>query len=137
MKLAINKEVGGFRLEQKHVDFLLNRDGWYLTESGQEQIENSPYVRTYHVPGDITRGEFDYPRDSEEPLAKALVNFRDKLRILELKIRSHPDLIEAIETLKDENDYIGVVEIPDGIDVYIEQTEMGNEVVHEVHRTWF
>lgn len=53
--------------------------------------------------------------------------------------RSHPLLVEVVETLKDKVSgrlaALKIIEIPDGIEYTIEQTH-GIEWVTEKHRTW-
>lgn len=54
--------------------------------------------------------------------------------------RTNPILIEAIEKFGLEmnapDHEIKVVEIPDNIDWYIDENELSQECVREVHRTW-
>ena len=58
----------------------------------------------------------------------------------ELKFRSDPKLVEAVEKLGSEANgryaILKVVEIPDDVDVYISDYD-GIEEIHEKHMTWY
>lgn len=48
--------------------------------------------------------------------------------------RTDPFLIQAIEEIRHED--IEVIEIPDDVEWFIEQSEEGYETIHEKHRIW-
>jgi len=56
--------------------------------------------------------------------------------------RSDPRLIAAIEKIgcdkaSGERAKLKILEIPDDIEYYIEDTGWGEEIIHEKHRTWY
>lgn len=114
MKVAINTDIGGFRLSNKAFERLI-KSGWDVSDSCENK--NTSIFRMNK------RNDFYYfnPR-------------------LDLKyIRTHPRIIEIIEELGSEaqdNCEIKIVEIPDDIEWYIDENEMGCESVHEKHRIW-
>ena len=50
--------------------------------------------------------------------------------------RDDPQLIQAVEELHNTVPHLEIVEIPDDIEYYIYENEMGVERVHEKHRFW-
>lgn len=121
MKVAINKCYGGFSPSDALFGVLIAK-GWKVTrcnEDGDVEDQWAPII------------------DFEERFVGFVrYSFRDRYS---LDLRTHPDLIEAIETLGDaasgQCGKLRVVEIPDGIEFTIEEYD-GYEHVAEVHRTW-
>lgn len=81
------------------------------------------------------------PWDGRGHFSEMKIEFFKKYGVVdgELKLRSLPKLVSAVETLGRESwgrfAELRVVEIPDGIEVEIESYD-GMETIHEKHRTW-
>ena len=105
MKIAINRRYGGFQLSDEAMRLFAEKKGMIIKK----------------------RGDFFYIEEDGH-------YFNDYLFS-----RSDPDLISVIEELgeKANTEYstLGVVEIPDDVNWYIEEYD-GWESVHEVHRSW-
>lgn len=122
MKVAVNKCYGGFIPSDALFGALIAK-GWKVTK----------YNDDYEVEDDealiIDTGE-------KEVGWLSRYHFRDRSSN---ELRSHPDLIEAIEMLGEAANTmvsrLRVVEIPDDVDWIIEEYD-GFEHVAEVHRTW-
>lgn len=127
MKIAINREIGGFSLNQEHVNYLIKK-GWALTEYGEEEKSKAKRYRTEpsFYPGvDITCSSLSEKDHLELPWDKK-----------EVRIRTHSDIIEAIENCTSSR-HCAVVEIPDNVEVFIAESECGVESIHEIHRVWY
>ncbi len=115
MKIVVNRCFGGFGVSRKAVEFMAER-GNEQAKAELDEILSGKYVNAVY---DIY---FGY---SEK------FNFEYN--------RIDPDLILAVETLKDEANSgcskLEVVEIPDGIEWEITDYD-GMETIHEKHRTW-
>ena len=122
MKVAINKCYGGFSPSDALFGVLIGK-GWEVTT-------------------------YDDEWDLRNPNAKIIDNFEEKPLVSrysfvgdrdDIKLRTDPDLIEAIELLGNAANSIvsnlKVVEVPDGVGITIEEYD-GFEHIAEVHRTW-
>jgi hypothetical protein len=113
MKIVVNKCFGGFGISRKAVEFMAER-GNEQAKAELDEILSGKY-NGYDI-------YFGY---SEK--------FNSEYN------RTDPDLILAVETLKDEANgecsKLKVVEIPDGIEWEITDYD-GVETIHEKHRTW-
>ena len=113
MKVVINRKFGGFGLSQEALRELQKR----LTPDSELVIRET---------------EFD-PDNPEAP--SKLFEFWG----IEVSTRSNPQLIEVVEELGSRANGLcadlKIVEIPDDVDVVIEEYD-GDEWVSEVHRTW-
>jgi hypothetical protein len=134
MKIAINRQHGGFGLSEAAFESWLKRKN----------------IEFYKWPGQygtvnyttVTEDEFRKIQDAEMQAPPVPGRF-DKSNACWLSdsniARNDPDLIAVIQELdKDANGTyadIGIVEIPDGVDWQIEEYD-GSEWVAEVHRTW-
>jgi hypothetical protein len=125
MKIAINPSIGGFVLPKTHVDALVQK-GWILIDRfNYNQTDTERDINDeYMLPNEIMHPAFE----TEE---HRLLDM-DQQQLTE---RTHPDLIEVIETLG-EGQNCKVIEVPDDANVYIFEYEMGYEAVHEKHRIW-
>ncbi len=151
MKVVINKCFGGFGVSNLVVK--------ELTQSSSDAVKS--YTPKYYYGGDnekYKQGDWDekfnddFPSDFydigdgfyghkynyhiyKEGLFYDLIDdYQDRY-----KIRSHPDLIKAVERLGDSANgshaELSVVEIPDGIEYEIDEYD-GIEHIAEKHRTW-
>lgn len=115
MKIVVNKCFGGFSVSRKAVEFMAER-GNEQAKAELDEILSGKYVNAAY---DIY---FGYSEKFESEYN-----------------RTDPDLILAVETLKDEANSscskLKVVEIPDGIEWEITDYD-GVETIHEKHRTW-
>lgn len=113
MKVVINRKFGGFGLSQEALRELQKR----LTPDSE-----------------IVINEAEFDPDNPEARSKLFVLWGG-----EVSTRSNPQLIEVVEELGSRANGLcadlEIVEIPDDVDVVIEEYD-GNEWVAEVHRTW-
>ena len=111
MKVVINSDYGGFSLSDKAIRDYAQRKGITLVEK-ENRFGNTFFVNS--------EADENYFNDREIP-------------------RNDITLVAVVESLKDEaNGFcasLKVVEIPEGVDWYIEEYD-GNEWVAEKHRTW-
>ena len=83
-----------------------------------------------------TYGSFKIPEKLVEPLGWFCVYFKGDDP--DYNERTAPDLVEALEKMVQNGEKIWpleIVEIPDGIEWYIEDYD-GSETIHEKHRVW-
>jgi hypothetical protein len=119
MKVVINQCFGGFGLSQKAFVMLLERKGveFEVVSTSRFGMLSEEYYEKGHA-GDDNYYISDY-------------DFYDD--------RSDEDLVEIVELLKEEANgwaaELKVVEIPDGVEWYINEYD-GIEHVAEKHRTW-
>ena len=113
MKIVVNRCFGGFGVSRKAVEFMAERGN----EQAKAELE------------EILSGK-DHSYDSYYGYSE---KFNSEYN------RTDPDLILAVETLKDEANgsfaKLKVVEIPDGIEWEIDDYD-GEEIIHEKHRSW-
>lgn len=130
MKIVINRCFGGFSLSMKAQAWLLERD-----KSLFEVIERNAKNDNLWS---IKKG-----KQFEQYKATEFVLFDDKhIYLLEdknsVEFRTHPLLVECVETLQEEADgsysNLQVIDIPHD-DVTIEDYD-GMESVHEQHDSW-
>lgn len=134
MKVVINDNYGGFSLSYKAMRWLVDMKGWTLL-SNEELCKN-----------------FEKYDDKIEVVTRCFWKGKGKLHLRhydDIALRSHPDLIECVETLgrdaawdtqyqdEEEGNSLKIVEIPDGIDVEICEGDGGLEWVAEKHRVWY
>ena len=120
MKIVINSDFGGFGLSDKAFEMLLDKKGieWEKVNTGKTfGFDRISYYHKGHAGDDkYYISDYDYYEN-----------------------RSDKDLVEIVESLKDEaaGNYssLKVVEIPDGVDWFIAEYD-GREHVAERHRTW-
>ncbi|MCR8843143.1 hypothetical protein NQ117_05575 [Paenibacillus sp. SC116] len=122
MKVAINRCYGGFSPSDALFKLLISK-GWTLTtydEDGYCEDPNASIVDS----GDCSYGFSRY----------SFVGDREAI-----KLRTHPDIIEAIEILGEAASgrcgNLQIFEVPDGVDIEIKDYD-GFEHIAEVHRTW-
>lgn len=135
MKVAINDCYGGFGLSTKAIKWLI--------------AKNSPLIRIKPIE-EYTGGKKNPFLPSERPenvgdgFTKGYTStlFKDGMAYIDDTYgekRTHPDLIEVIETLGEESwgEYaeLKIVEIPDDIEWSIDEYD-GVETIHEAHRSW-
>ena len=113
MKVVINRKFGGFDLSQEALIELQKR----LTPDSE-----------------IAINETEVDPDNPEAPSKLFVLWDH-----EVSTRSNPQLIEVVEELgsRANGSYaaLKIVEIPDDVDVVIEEYD-GDEWISEVHRAW-
>lgn len=109
MKVAINQSVGGFEITKECCEYLASKG----FEEAQELLDwnNNEAIRD--------KEQFEWCGYLDVVTAR----------------RSDSLFIEAIEKFPSFSPKI--VEIPDDVEFYIYEDEMGFEVIHEKHRTWF
>ena len=120
MKIAINKRYGGFSVSREVVD-KLRLKGHKIVVDGELYRDGSGHRKNGDKHGYYLDNE-DFGIQSENLY----------------QYRSHPDLIEAIETSKKPNGFLScikVIEIPDGVDWELDSYD-GVESIHEKHRAW-
>ena len=121
MKVVINRKFGGFDLSQEALKELQKR----LTPDSGMVV--------------VARKDPDNPEANSKlymfPDAEEFEGVEDPL----VSTRSNPQLIEVVEELGSRANGLcadlKIVEIPDDVDVVIEEYD-GDEWVSEVHRTW-
>jgi hypothetical protein len=122
MKIVINKCYGGFGLSDQAYEWLMENKGWKLTE--------------YDEDGNVLK-------DSNAQIVKATKALLGKYWAVgdnrSIEFRTNPDIVEVVETLGEGASgrfaKLKVVEIPDGIEVTIDEYD-GIEWIAEKHRTW-
>lgn len=122
MKVAVNKCYGGFSPSNVLYEALIAK-GWKVTKYNDDyEVEDKEALI-------IDSGE-------DDKLGISRYHFADGSST---KLRSHPDLVEAIEMLGEAANTmvskLKVVEIPDDVNWKIEEYD-GFEHIAEVHRTW-
>jgi len=137
MKVAISKGIGGFYLSQKALQWLIDNKGW-TTHAYTDGVGVNAYpvtsIHDYH----LETGEYTKYAKYNKRYAADHDSYTDKTS----EFRSHPDVIEVIETLGDEvnedTEYLNIViiEVPDDVKWYIDEGDSGSEWVAECHRTW-
>lgn len=122
MKVAINKCYGGFSLSDTLYESLIAK-GWEVTQFNSEGNYENPNAKIVDSGGNslgFSRYSFVGGRYG-------------------IKLRTDPELIEAIEKLGDSaSGFCGnvqIVEVPDDVEITIEEYD-GFEHIAEVHRTW-
>lgn len=155
MKFVINTCAGGFGLSIDAIVFLMEKNSeLVISLPFAEQnfdarlLNNSTEFNFLGKPG-LYGAQYSTVYDTKDG---GTVNFIgiseelvDKLGVMtcDLRFRSHPDLIEVVETLGDKASgflsKLKVVEINDPKltidDVYL-QENLGSESIHEVSRVW-
>ena len=118
MKIAINKDFGGFGLSEEAFELLLNRKGIAFEKQEDEDFFEALYFYAGrpHIPDNcIDKYEF-------------------------YKNRTDADLVAVIEQLleaaNDRYASLAVVEVPDDVSWHIAEYS-GLEHVAENHRTWY
>jgi hypothetical protein len=127
MKVVINKEIGGFGLSKKAFERLIEL-GMTLTSLNSEGQFIDPkadiYKSNYH----------DFNEKLEDKFHYNFTWYRE-----EIDIRSNPLVIKVVEELgPDAADEctLKIVEIPDGVNVFISEDDDGTEYIAEKCRTW-
>lgn len=122
MKVAINKCYGGFSLSNALYESLIAK-GWEVTKRNSEGVYLNPNAKIADLESDMF-GFAHY----------CFIGGRD-----DVKLRTDPDLIEAIENLGEAASgrcgNVQIVEVPDGVEIEIKEYD-GFEHIAEVHRTW-
>lgn len=107
MKIVINTCYGGFSISKECAEYMASKGH----KQAKAELKNEPFYGYGHVKG-----------------------FKDSYS------RTDPILIEAVETLGKEANgtfaELKVIEIPDGINYYIDYYD-GVETVREEHRSWY
>ena len=129
MKVIINKAVGSFNLSHKAIQRYaelkgINLYGYYEKENGSYyRSDDEEAIETYST-AQLT------PQDT----------FRETWSIFQLD-RHDPLLVQVVEELKEEANTsfsrLKIVEIPEGVQYEIHETDAGIESIHEVHRIWY
>lgn len=118
MKIVINSNYGGFSISKEAAEYMANL-GCPIAKAELDEYNNSP---------EKGRAWFGY--------GFVVVDGTD----IAGYDRTSPYLIEAIEKLgeKANGEYasLKIIEIPDGINYYIDEYG-GMESVHEQHRSWY
>lgn len=148
MKVVINVCFGGFGISPEAALWLLER--------GYDEPEFKTPINDYYGPNHKDEGllgkttqlkEFrkylKTPKNKRQVRSSLFITTfsPDEKFVLSTRPenRSHPLLIECVETLKEDSwgacGQLKVVEIPDGVDYTIEEYD-GNEHIAERHRTW-
>lgn len=120
MKIVINRNGEGFDVWNDDFLNLLISMGWKCTTL---------------IPH--TKGT---PKDKDAYIAMNYVGCLIPLSVndksIEEALRTHPDFIKIVEEkLVPYYSHLSVINIPDGIDYYIDSCEHG-ESIHETHRVW-
>lgn len=126
MKVAINKCYGGFQISREGYEWLIKNKAWKVTDYNKSgrgyEDDTAQLVKTRDYKTKEWNGDYYLVHDRSGP-----------------EIRTNPDIIEMIETLKTSVNTsvskLQVIEIPDGIDFEIEEYD-GIEWIAEAHRSW-
>lgn len=129
MKVAINRRLGSFALPQKIYKRMIElgmKTTKYIRDNDDayEALDRSCFIIDY--------------RDDEFLAGYRLFERHDNRK----EIRTPPILIQALEELgTDINGFVNgtqikIVDVPDGIEWQIHESELGVEWVAEKHRTW-
>ena len=117
VKVAVNKEHGGFSISQEVVDILKRKGVKCQFYEGEISSFFNPKEYGYHIRNETFFLDKSLPYDAH---------------------RAFPPLIEAIEEAKDPNGKfakIEIIDIPDDIEWYIDDYD-GYETIRESHKTW-
>ena len=123
MLVVINKCFGGFGLSAEAGQWLINNKGWKYTTEDNEHT--SLLNKTIMAPRQPLFDEDIYFDDSEQ----------------QNEFRSHPDIVECVEVLKEKADgrfaKLKIVDIPfdDVVGWNIKEYD-GIERIEEEHRSW-
>lgn len=124
MKLVINTKIGSFQLSEKA--YLYLKDKYFITVFQRFIMNVDSNINVVH--DCICKNMCD-----EQHYWYSDNMFCDKNR-------NDARLIDVVETLKEEAgreyDSLKIVEIPDNIEFYIHENDMGIESIHEKHRIW-
>lgn len=151
MKVAIWQCYGGFSLSAAAYEFLIKEKHWSVTttvpvslELGGKKYDNLvEYVPLNNYADIICSDSYGNPRYPRGGYSFNLVKWDTH----DVEFRTHSDVIEMLETLGPRacrcetiaykgEPCIKIIDIPDGIDFYIEEYEGGSESIHEHHRIW-
>lgn len=137
MKVVINTCYGGFGISVEALFWLIKKNSTAVKKIPWNKWSNDS----------VENAEKDFKTEFKEGFKSSYYNvlYKDGFvydlinRYEDEKIRSHSDLIEVVEMLKDRANggcaKLKVVEIPDGIDYSIDVYD-GLESIHESHRCW-
>ncbi len=137
MKVVINKSVGGFGLSPKAMKRyceLINKPcyfyKWVDDENGKDRYELIENINKFS-------GHW-FVSTSNETTAE---NFYETFVINERHLSRHDEnLIKVVEELGQDadGDYaeLKIVDIPDGIEYIVQESDCGCEWIAEKHRTW-
>jgi hypothetical protein len=145
MKVVVNRCFGGFGLSPKALLWLWDRGvkeigtpvkDYYGGDSEYNQIHGGWEVRFHE---DLAKWR-SYIATEKYSVVLTVFSPDLKYALSDMDIeRTHPLLIECVETLEVESfgwaADLEVVEIPDGIEWEIEEND-GQETIAEKHRTW-
>ncbi len=135
MKVAVNKCYGGFSLSKAAVIWLAERGFEPATKELNEIEATVKKLGTKDIDSLDVHSAQSWRDNTSEFMGYSWHHWNDD----EPAFRSHPLVVECIETLGDKADgscaAIEIVEVPDGIDFIIDEYD-GLEQVAEAHRTW-
>lgn len=136
-KIALNREIGGFSLSHKACILLAEKKGWNLWWTLNDWDHREYHGKTDdEILAESPGYHFDYYIDYVRMYWKGDWSFP----YIDDRYRSDPELIAVIEELGDASAYrdgsIKIVEIPDDVDWFIDENDMGYEWVAEKHRIW-
>lgn len=140
MKIIINKCYGGFRISHETILFLIAKNS---------EVVQKISIKQYSIPQkhlDKFTPLSAHPEYWSSNFYHYLLVDKNKENVYMVRdesgqrIRTHPDLINAIEQLgskaaSGKHAELAIVEVPDGIDWSIDDYQ-GTETIHEKHRSW-
>jgi hypothetical protein len=117
-KVIIFTEIGGFHLPDLVAWHLIIHSGWRVFDSWNDYANMNEILS-----GSLIRSEYEFC-----DAAFYVANPYEK------EIRTNPDIVAAFEYWNPKE--FKCVEIPDGIEWYIDEADCGSETIHEKHRWW-
>ena len=98
----------------------------------------TPHFYDYHlrrvVTEDLTRWYYVSKNDLGDRSSTKHIFTDENFFDIDKIPRDDPNFVLAVETIKPEK--FRVIDIPDDVKWYIQESESGYESIHEVHRTW-
>ena len=143
-KIAINREIGGFNLSHEATMRYAEIKGVVIS-AYKCDFENNRYLK--YNPMDYELHSYrrtcaDYLFSTEEIVERDDKTINDMYFSPYFLERDDPVLIQVIEEMGDmaseyNNGALKVVEIPDGVEWWIDEDDCGTEIIREKARCWY
>ena len=135
-KAVINKSIGGFKLSSLAVKWLLEHRSLFVYDAGSLEEWNKEWSDISRFDSDLGDGVMGNTRDDGLITKDGRVYSYDGYS----KSRFDPLLVQVVEEMGDkaavEHCRLKVVEIPDDVEVELEDCDSGEEWFREVSRVY-